>query len=149
MSESRRKTEFPDEVEEGRGSEPRSLPDDLAVLPPADRAPVLDGLAVVAPDGVDTLLANVGCLCVFQVAGNDARQLTLELDRDRVSVEDIVSLPVHHCYVRATVGTAGVTVPLWVSHEALVCGEGPLGRAWLNLPIREPASLPTTVSLSG
>ena len=52
----------------------------------------------------DTLLANVGCLAVFQVAGNDARQLVWELDKDRVSEGDIVSLPVHHCYVRATVG---------------------------------------------
>ena len=53
----------------------------------------------------DTLLANVGCLAVFQVAGNDARQLVWELGKDRVTEEDIVSLPVHHCYVRATVGT--------------------------------------------
>ena len=53
----------------------------------------------------DTLLANVGCLAVFQVAGSDARQLVWELGKDRVSEEDIVSLPVHHCYVRATVGT--------------------------------------------
>ena len=53
----------------------------------------------------DTLLANVGCLAVFQVAGNDARQLVWELGKDRVSEEDIVSLPVHQCYVRATVGT--------------------------------------------
>ena len=52
----------------------------------------------------DTLLANVGCLAVFQVAGGDARQLVWELGRDRVSEEDITSLPVHHCYVRATVG---------------------------------------------
>ena len=53
----------------------------------------------------NTLLANVGCLAIFQVAGSDARQLVWELDRDRISEEDIVSLPVHHCYVRATVGT--------------------------------------------
>ncbi|MYC38948.1 MAG: hypothetical protein F4X66_18865 [Chloroflexi bacterium] len=53
----------------------------------------------------DTLLANVGCLAVFQVAGNDARQLVWELGKDRVSEDDIVSLDVHHCYVRATVGT--------------------------------------------
>ena len=53
----------------------------------------------------DTIFANTGCLAVFQVAGNDARQLVWELGRDRVSEEDIVSLPVHHCYVRATVGT--------------------------------------------
>ena len=46
----------------------------------------------------DTLLANVGCLAVFQVAGNDAR----ELGKERVTEDDITSLPVHHCYVRAT-----------------------------------------------
>ena len=53
----------------------------------------------------DTLLANIGCLAVFQVAGADARTLVWELDPDRVAAEDITSLPVHHCYVRATVGT--------------------------------------------
>ena len=53
----------------------------------------------------DTLLANVGCLAVFQVAGSDARQLVWELGKERVTEDDIVSLPVHHCYVRATVGT--------------------------------------------
>ena len=36
---------------------------------------------------------------------SDARQLVWELGKDRVSEDDIVSLPVHHCYVRATVGT--------------------------------------------
>ena len=59
----------------------------------------------LSPTMEDTLLANVGCLAVFQVAGNDARQLVWELGKDRVSEEDILSLPVHHCYVRATVGT--------------------------------------------
>ena len=58
----------------------------------------------LSPTMRDTLLANIGCLAVFQVAGADAQQLVWELDRDRVSVEDIVSLPVHHAYVRATVG---------------------------------------------
>ena len=53
----------------------------------------------------DTLLANVGCLAVFQVSGSDARQLVWELGKDRVTEDDITSLPVHHCYVRATVGT--------------------------------------------
>ncbi len=53
----------------------------------------------------DTILANVGCLAVFQVAGSDARQLVWELGKERVSEDDITSLPVHHCYVRATVGT--------------------------------------------
>ena len=52
-----------------------------------------------------SLLANVGCLAVFQVAASDARHLVGELGTDRVSQDDITSLPVHHCYVRATVGT--------------------------------------------
>ena len=52
----------------------------------------------------DTVLANVGCLAVFQVSGSDARQLVWELGKDRVSEDDVTSLPVHHCYVRATVG---------------------------------------------
>ncbi len=52
----------------------------------------------------DTVLANVGCLAVFQVAGADARDLVWELGRDRMTEDDITSLPVHHCYVRATVG---------------------------------------------
>ena len=59
----------------------------------------------LSPTIRDTLLANVGCLAIFQVAGNDARQLVWELGKDRVSEDDMVSLPVHHCYVRATVGT--------------------------------------------
>ena len=49
----------------------------------------------------DTVLANVGCLAVFQTAGSDARQLVYELGRERVSEDDIISLPAHHCYVRA------------------------------------------------
>ena len=53
----------------------------------------------------DTVLANVGCLAVFQVAGSDARQLVWELGKERVTEDDITSLPVHQCYVRATVGT--------------------------------------------
>ncbi len=61
-------------------------------------------LGDLSPTMKDTVLANVGCLAVFQVAGSDARQLVWELDRERVSEDDIVSLPVHHCYVRATVG---------------------------------------------
>ena len=65
----------------------------------------LDKLEDLSRTMRSTLLANVGCLAVFQVAGADAQQLVWELDRDRISVEDIVSLPVHHCYVRATVGS--------------------------------------------
>ena len=59
----------------------------------------------LSPTMRDTILANVGCLAVFQVAGSDAQQLVWELGKDRVSEDDIVSLDVHHCYVRATVGT--------------------------------------------
>ena len=51
----------------------------------------------------DTILANVGCLAIFQVAGSDARQLVWELGKERVTEDDITSLSVHHCYVRATV----------------------------------------------
>ena len=51
-----------------------------------------------------SLMANIGCLVVFQIAGDDARQLMVELGSDRVSIEDVMLLPVHHCYVRATVG---------------------------------------------
>ena len=53
----------------------------------------------------DTILANVGCLAVFQMAGPDARQLVRELYKNRMSEDDISSPPVHHCWVRATVGT--------------------------------------------
>ena len=59
----------------------------------------------LSPTMRDTILANVGCLAVFQVAGGDARQLVWELGKERVSEDDITSLDVHHCYVRATVGT--------------------------------------------
>ena len=61
-------------------------------------------LSDLSPTMQETLLANVGCLAVFQVAGADARQLVWELGKERVSEEDIVSLPVHHAYVRATTG---------------------------------------------
>ena len=36
--------------------------------------------------------------------GTDARTLVWELGKERVTEDDITSLPVHHCYVRATVG---------------------------------------------
>ena len=59
----------------------------------------------LSPTMRDTILANVGCLAVFQVAGGDARQLVWELGKERVAEDDVTSLDVHHCYVRATVGT--------------------------------------------
>ena len=60
-------------------------------------------LGDLSPTMRDTILANVGCLSVFQVAGADARHLIWELGRDRLTEDDITSLPVHQCYVRATV----------------------------------------------
>ena len=62
-------------------------------------------LGDLSPTMKDSLMANIGCLCVFQVSGSDARSLVWELGRDRVAEDDIVSLPAHCCYVRATVGT--------------------------------------------
>ena len=59
----------------------------------------------LSPTMRDTILANVGCLAVFQVSGGDARQLVWELGKERVVEDDVTSLDVHHCYVRATVGT--------------------------------------------
>ena len=52
----------------------------------------------------ETIFSNIGCLVSFQVSASDARYLTWELDHDQVTEEDLTSLPVHHCYVRATVG---------------------------------------------
>ena len=59
----------------------------------------------LSPTMRHTLLANVGCLAVFQVSGADARELVWELGRERLSEEDLVGQPAHHCYVRASVGT--------------------------------------------
>ena len=59
----------------------------------------------LSPTMRDTILANVGCLAVFQVAASDARHLVWELGKERVTEDDITSLSVHQCYVRATVGT--------------------------------------------
>ena len=64
----------------------------------------LSRLSELSPTLQDTLLANAGCLAVFQVAAADARELVWELSKERLSEEDITSLPVHHAYVRATVG---------------------------------------------
>ncbi len=59
----------------------------------------------LSPTMRDTILANVGCLAVFQVAASDARHLVWELGKERVTEDDVTSLAVHQCYVRATVGT--------------------------------------------
>ena len=77
----------------------------------------------LSPSMRHTLLGQRRLPGVFQVAGDDARELVWELNRERVSEEDIVSQPVHHCYVRATVGTERTPVfsmqraasPSWAS----------------------------------
>ena len=64
----------------------------------------LDKLDDLSPTLRGTLLSNVGCLAVFQVAAEDAKLLAWELGKDRVSEDDVISQAVHHCYLRATVG---------------------------------------------
>ena len=73
-------------------------------LHPGDPEPGKAGGPVPAPCRTPSW-PTLGCLAVFQVSGNDARRLVWELGKDRVSEDDITSLPVHQCYVRATVGT--------------------------------------------
>ncbi len=48
----------------------------------------------------ETILANLGCLMVFQVNSTDATLLKHELKSDSISEEDILRLPPHHCYGR-------------------------------------------------
>ena len=57
----------------------------------------------LSPTIRDTILANVGCLAVFQVSSTEAKELIGELDRVRVDEEDLVSSAAFHCYVRAIV----------------------------------------------
>ena len=59
----------------------------------------------LSPTMRHTLLANTGCLAAFQVSGIDARELVWELGKERLSEEDLVGQPAHHCYVRASVAT--------------------------------------------
>ena len=49
----------------------------------------------------ETILANLGCLMVFQVNSSDAMLMRNELDASAISEEDILRLPPHHCYGRA------------------------------------------------
>ena len=90
-------------------------------------------LAELSPTMQDTLLANVSCLAVFQVAASDARQLIGELDRGRVDEEDLVSLPVHHCYVRATTG--GQRLPTFTLAVRKPGDGGPAGGATNQGPV--------------
>ena len=68
----------------------------------------LTKLDELSPTMRDTILANIGCLCVFQVAGQDAVRLREEIGSDRVETFDIVSLPRHECYVKMSSLPGGV-----------------------------------------
>ena len=57
----------------------------------------------------DTILANIGCLGVFQVSGHDAQRLRGEIGADRVEEHDIVSLPRHECYMKLSSLSGGVS----------------------------------------
>ena len=109
-------------------------------------------LKELSPTMRDTLLANVGCLAVFQVAAPDARQLIGELDRERLDEEDLVSLPTHHCYVRATVdGLRQPTTPWGCGSPRR--GVLPLRIGYWRAPRRTPprrrSSPPRTLRSSG
>ncbi len=66
----------------------------------------LSKLDDLSPTMRDSLLSNVGCLCVFQVNAVDAQRLLPELDAERLDEEDITGLPTHNCYGRLNVGGA-------------------------------------------
>jgi len=52
-------------------------------------------------DGLlDTTLANIDTLAVFQTSGRDARELVCELGDRRVEADHIVNLPDHTCFVK-------------------------------------------------
>ena len=101
-------------------------------------------LADISPTMEDTILANVGCLAVFQVSGSDARRLVWELGRERMTEDDITSLPVHHCYVRATVGKErmpafSMMVKRPEPGDPGVAGRIRAGAARHTTPVRKPA----------
>lgn len=64
----------------------------------------LSRLDELSPTMRDSILANVGCLCVFQVNAVDAMRLLPELDSERLDQEDITGLAAHNCYGRLDLG---------------------------------------------
>lgn len=64
----------------------------------------LSRLDELSPTMRDSILANAGCLCVFQVNAVDAKRLLPELDSERLDEEDITSLAAHNCYGRLDMG---------------------------------------------
>ena len=66
-------------------------------------------LEELSPTMMDTILANIGVLGVFQVSSSDARILRNEIGADRVEEYDIVSLPAHECYMKLSSLPGGVS----------------------------------------
>ena len=64
----------------------------------------LSRLDDLSPTMRDSILANAGCLCVFQVNAVDAKRLLPELDSERLDEEDITGLAAHNCYGRLDLG---------------------------------------------
>ena len=85
----------------------------------------------ISPTMRDSIMANNGCLVSFQVAGEDARRLVWEFGRERVTEEDLTSLPVHHCYVRAIAD--GQRLPAFSMHlDPPMAGDMEVAREILN-----------------
>jgi hypothetical protein len=80
---------------------------------------------------LDTTLANIDTLAVFQTSGRDARQLTWELGDERVEAHHIVNLPDHTCFLK----TQRDGIPLPVMRVDLT--DAPLGDKETATRIRE------------
>jgi hypothetical protein len=57
-------------------------------------------LEAIEPGLLDTTLANIDTLAVFQTSGRDARELVWELGDEGVQAHHIVNLPDHVCFLK-------------------------------------------------
>jgi hypothetical protein len=57
-------------------------------------------LEAIEPGLLDTTLANIDTLAVFQTSGRDARELVWELGDESVQAHHIVNLPDHVCFLK-------------------------------------------------
>jgi len=73
-------------------------------------AQALAQLDKIEPGLLDTLLANIDSLAVFQTSGRDARDLLVELGDPELASDHIVNLPEHSCYLKTQ--RDGVPLPL-------------------------------------
>ena len=87
----------------------------------------------------ETILANLGCLMVFQVNSSDATFMRNELDASAITEEDILRLPPHHCYGRANLESGAA----FFSMEVL---EPTQGDSRMRELIREASAAYTTPS---